>query len=125
MSHQELRDLLILDLGFLAVVVIGIAIWTGRWRSWASIDYENLRGILIAPWFALIVVVMRVALFLKLSLAIYPPITEMAILIAGCVVLALSSAWCHWPMWALPPWYREFLRQKRQSEKVVGGGAAR
>ncbi len=124
MSEQDLRTLLLVDLVLLTVAVLGVAVWTGRWRSWVELEPHYRDGGLLFPWFTPFAIIIRTALFLKLSLGIDLLIYEMIALATGCMVIGLSAASLHWPKWALPPWYREYLNEK-QSKRDGRDEAAR
>ncbi len=126
MPEQEQRFLVLLtvDLGLLAFTVLGVAIWTGRWRSWADSTNIYAERIVSLPWIALSFIIIRVAVFLNLSFGVDAFIEALLVLGSACLFIGVITSYWQSPKLALPPWYRAHLKEK-QSQKDGGDEAAR
>lgn len=126
MSEQEQRFLVLIaiDLGLMTFAVLGLAVWTGRWRGWTKSSYSDKERVTSLPWLALCLIIMRIGLFLKVSLGL--DILDYAWIALSMVCLAIGVIVSNWrfPKWAFPFWYREYLRIE-QSQKDREGQTAR
>lgn len=118
MSEQEQRflGLIALDLGLMAFAVLGLAVWTGRWRSWTKSSYSDNERATSLPWLALGLIIMRIGLVLKVSLGLDALDYAWIALSMACLAIAVIAAYWRFPKWAIPYWYREYLRTERSQK---------
>ena len=122
-QEQQFLVLLAVDLGLLAFTVLGVAIWTGRWRSWADSTNYYAERIVGLPWIALCFIIMRVAVFLNLSFGVDAFVEALLVLGSACLFIGVITSYWQSPKLALPPWYSEHLKEK-QSQEDRGDGIA-
>ena len=115
---------LAVDLGILALAVLGVAVWTGWWRNWAANDDTSIDGIAGAPWLALTAIMVRAGYFMEPPIDFGLPPEAKHVLVLVCFALGLVPPYWHFPNWALPPWYRRKLK-KWQADEPGGDGTAR
>jgi hypothetical protein len=103
-----LLSLVTVVVGIVGIVVLGVVVWRGTWRSW--LDSANLFagfgfGV---PWFSLTAVVGLLAILVRRTSAIDSDIAY--ILVTALSAIALCASIFRWPRWALPPWYRAMIK---------------
>ncbi len=126
MSEQEQQFLvsIAVDLGLLAFVVLGVLVWTGRWRGWAKSDNPSHEGIAGVPWLALTAIMVRAGYYLEPPLDFGLPPEAKHVLVLACFAVGIIAPYWHFPKWALPPWYRAHLKM-RQARKDGGDETTR
>ena len=73
----------------------------------------------MAPWCSLAFTSLIVMGALKIVLEGFGIALPTEFVVAPMVIfsaIGASAASFHWPKWALPPWYREYEKQKRARE---------